>query len=58
MMIAELNHVLQSLGERLEKDEAEQILKDCADPEDDEGFFPYAPFLKRLMAGPFPESED
>lgn len=42
MMIAELNHVLQSLGERLEKDEADDILKDCADPEDDEGFFPYA----------------
>jgi len=55
MHLAELNHVLQSLGEKLDKSEAEEILKDCADPEDEDGFFPYAPFLKRLMAGPFPE---
>jgi len=55
MPYAELSHVLQSLGERLEKDEAESILKDCCDPEDEDGFVPYRPFLKRLMAGPFPD---
>jgi hypothetical protein len=80
MMIAELNHVLQSLGEswvlilspthsrsltptsspltnqpplipgeKLDKDEAEDILKDCADPEDEDGFFPYARELPCLM---------
>jgi len=55
MPYAELNHILQSLGERLEKDESEGILKDCCDPEDEDGFIPYKPFLKRLMAGPYPD---
>jgi myosin light chain 6 len=58
MMVAELSHILQSLGERLDGSEAEAIIKACCDPEDEEGFIPYGPFLKRLMAGPFPESQD
>lgn len=28
-------------GERLEEKECDQVLKDCLDPEDDEGFVPY-----------------
>jgi len=55
MAFAELSHILQSLGERLDKDEAEEILKDCCDPEDEDGFIEYKPFLKKLMAGPYPE---
>jgi len=58
MMVAELSHILQSLGERLDGSEADAIIKATCDPEDEEGFIPYAPFLKRLMAGPYPESSD
>ncbi|MGZ0918078.1 hypothetical protein ACXOKD_09085, partial [Streptococcus thermophilus] len=38
MMYAELEHILLSLGERLEKAELEPILKECCPPEDEEGF--------------------
>jgi len=58
MLLAELSHILQSLGERLDKDETESIIKDCCDPEDEDGFIPYAPFLKKLMAGPYPEAAE
>jgi myosin light chain 6 len=58
MMLAELAHILQSLGERLEGAEAEEIIKLTCEAEDEEGFIPYAPFLKKLMAGPYPESQD
>ncbi|XP_066993879.1 myosin light chain 1 isoform X2 [Anabrus simplex] len=50
MLSAELSHTLLSLGERLTDAECEEILKDCLDPEDEDGFVPYAPFLKKLMA--------
>lgn len=41
MMSAELAHTLLSLGERLTDAECEECLKDCMDPEDDDGFIPY-----------------
>lgn len=41
MMAAELAHTLLSLGERLSDPECEDILKDCMDKEDDDGFIPY-----------------
>jgi Ca2+-binding EF-hand superfamily protein len=56
MIGAELSHILLSLGERLEEKEVEDIMVACCDPEDDDGMIPYKPFLTRLMAGPFPES--
>ena len=50
MLLAELTHTLMSLGERLTDKEVDDIIKDCADPEDDDGFIPYAQFLKRVMS--------
>jgi len=50
MMSAELSHTLLSLGEKLTDAEADEVLKDCMDPEDDDGFIPYEPFLKKMMA--------
>lgn len=41
MMAAELSHTLLSLGERLSDAETEEVLKDCMDQEDDDGFIPY-----------------
>lgn len=41
MMAAELAHTLLSLGERLSDPETEEVLRDCMDKEDDDGFVPY-----------------
>ncbi len=30
------------------KEDTQQILKELADPEDEDGFFPYVPFVDRL----------
>ncbi|XP_034179284.2 myosin light chain alkali isoform X1 [Osmia lignaria lignaria] len=48
MLAAELSHTLLALGERLEDAQVEEVLKDCMDAEDEDGFIPYAPFLRRL----------
>jgi len=50
MMSAELNHILLSLGERLTDDEAKVLLADCMDEPDEDGFIPFEPFLKKMMA--------
>ncbi|XP_076677829.1 myosin light chain alkali isoform X2 [Andrena cerasifolii] len=49
MMAGELSHILLSLGEKLTDSEVETVLKECMDPEDEDGFIPYAPFLKKMM---------
>lgn len=49
MLLAELQHSLTALGERLDEGELEAVFKDCMDPEDDDGYIPYAPFLKKMM---------
>lgn len=51
MMLAELEHILISLGERLEKSEVTPILTAMCDEEDEDGFIPYEPFLKKLCEG-------
>merc|ERR1711935_237725 len=43
MMLGELEHVLLSLGEKLEREEVDILIKECCDPEDDDGFIPYEP---------------
>merc|ERR1712168_1366890 len=48
MMLGELEHILLSLGEKLEREEVDILIKECCDPEDDDGFIPYEPFLKRV----------
>lgn len=50
MLGAELTHTLLALGEKLEDNEVNEVVKDCMDPEDDDGMIPYAPFLKKVMA--------
>jgi len=58
MIGAELFHILVSLGERLTEQEADDILKDCCPEENEDGEIPYSPFLKKLVAGPFPEGSE
>ncbi|XP_034937552.1 myosin light chain alkali isoform X1 [Chelonus insularis] len=48
MLGVELSHMLLTLGEKLEEDEVQTVLSECMDPEDEDGFIPYAPFLRRL----------
>merc|ERR1712080_85982 len=55
MMLRELEHILLSLGEKLEREEVDILIKECCDPEDDDGFIPYEPFLRRVCAGSHPE---
>jgi len=57
ILAAELAHVLLSLGEKLEDSEVDNILK-IAGPEDEEGFIKYEPWVKNLIAGPFPKEEE
>ncbi|XP_076366295.1 myosin light chain 1-like [Tachypleus tridentatus] len=42
-------------GERLTDPEVEEIMKCCIGTEDEDGFIKYEPFVKAVMAGPFPE---
>lgn len=57
MMEAELAHVLLSLGEKLSDAECEEIMSSVSGPADEDGFIKYEAFIKKLMAGPFPEGK-
>merc|ERR1712105_137442 len=48
MLVAELEYLLKNLGEVLSKEDVAEVLKECAPPEDEEGLFMFAPFLKKL----------
>lgn len=52
MLLAELEHSLKALGEKLSDDEVTDLFADCMDPEDDEGNIFYAPFLQKMMNNP------
>uniref|UniRef100_A0A6G1SFN1 Myosin light chain alkali n=1 Tax=Aceria tosichella TaxID=561515 RepID=A0A6G1SFN1_9ACAR len=57
MMEAELAHIFMSLGEKLTDQECDDIMKECTQGQtpDEDGNIKYDLFLKKLMAGPFPE---
>merc|ERR1712002_202193 len=42
--------LLTNLGEKLTKEEAKSLMKELCEPEDDEGFMPFKPFLERMCA--------
>jgi len=50
MILVELEHILTSLGERLERTELDPVMALCCPEEDEEGNIPYEPFLKKLCA--------
>jgi Ca2+-binding EF-hand superfamily protein len=52
ILSAELRHILLALGERLNTEEVDELLKGV---EDGEGMVNYEAFFKKVMAGPFPE---
>jgi len=46
----ELFRLLTNLGEKLTKVEAKSLMKELCEPEDDDGFMPFLPFLERMCA--------
>jgi len=44
----DLFRLLTNLGEKLSKEEAKGLMNELCDPEDDEGFTPFMPFLERM----------
>merc|ERR1711996_14557 len=46
----ELFRLLTNLGEKLTKEEAKSLMKELCDPEDDEGFMPFMPFLEKMCS--------
>lgn len=54
IMAAELRHILLALGERLAADEVDEIMDGV---DDGEGMVNYDAFIKKVMAGPFPEEK-
>lgn len=55
MMAGELVHVMLMLGEKLTDEQVEDIVKTCAGQEDEDGYIRYDEFLKKVLAGPYPE---
>jgi len=52
MIFEELKGLLRNTGERLEPEDVDEILKDCANEPDEDGFIPWQAFLDKLVAGP------
>merc|ERR1712079_301422 len=48
MMLAELETFLSLMGDEIPKEDCAKLLESLADPEDEDGFFPYTPFLDQL----------
>merc|ERR1712098_49765 len=46
----ELFRLLTNLGEKLNKQEAKDLMKELCEPEDDDGFMPFIPFLERMCS--------
>jgi len=48
MMLAELENILANMGDEIPKEDVQKLLAELADPEDEDGMFPYVPFVDRL----------
>lgn len=48
MMFAELENLLANLGDEIPKEDVQKLLEELCDTEDEDGFFPYTPFIDRL----------
>jgi len=55
ILVPELRHALLALGERLTVEEADEIV---AGVDDAEGMVNYESFIKKVMAGPFPDESE
>jgi len=46
----QLFRLLTTLGEKLTKEEAKSLMKELCEPEDDDGYMAFKPFLERMCA--------
>jgi myosin light chain 6 len=56
--LAELSQVLVAMAERLPVDQLEDIMRSTDTKEDGEGMINYDVFVRKVMAGPFPNEKD
>jgi len=54
ILAAELRHILLALGERMNADQVDEMMKGV---EDGEGMVNYEAFIKKVLAGPFPDKD-
>jgi len=50
MLSHQLFLLFTNLGEKLTKEEAKSLMKELCDPEDEDGFIPFKPFLEKMCA--------
>lgn len=55
--LAELSSVLVAMAEKLSIEHLEDIMKSTDTKEDNEGMIHYDAFVKKVMAGPFPDKD-
>jgi len=48
MMLAELENILANMGDEIPKEDVQKLLAELCDREDEDGMFPYTPFIDRL----------
>jgi len=48
MMAAELENILANMGDEIPKEDVQKLMAELCDPEDEDGMFPYTPFVDRL----------
>merc|ERR1712198_80839 len=48
MMLAELENILANMGDEIPKEDVQKLLAELCDAEDEDGMFPYTPFVDRL----------
>jgi len=41
-------NILANLGDEIPKEDVQKLFAELCDPEDEDGFFPYMPFVDRL----------
>jgi len=57
LSLAELSQVLVAMAEKLSIDQLEDIMRSTDTKEDGEGMISYDIFVKKVLAGPFPEDK-
>jgi Ca2+-binding EF-hand superfamily protein len=55
MQIDELRHILCAVGEQLTDADVTMVWNECGTEEDEDGYVKYEPFVRKLLAGPFPD---
>jgi len=58
LSLGELSQVLVAMAEKLPLDNLEEIMRCTETKEDEEGMINYDTFVRKVLAGPFPNEKD